>query len=122
MLVLGKIMNKDKRNEMKLFELAVSGDCHESMLTIFYLMENIIDDEDTQLILIDNAKCNGGMQDNKNSNITKDSQKYAKETKTLTRLFGESINKEELQQEIAKHNGNVEFVIKDLVQQLIEKE
>ncbi|ETO15457.1 hypothetical protein RFI_21905 [Reticulomyxa filosa] len=65
-------------------------------------------------------KCNGGMQDNNNSN--NNNQKYGKEIKTLIRLFGDSITEEELKQKIEKHYGNIETVIKDLIQQSIEKE
>ncbi|ETO21265.1 hypothetical protein RFI_15941 [Reticulomyxa filosa] len=60
------------------------------------------------------------MQDSNDGN-EKD-RRYAKEIKTLVRLFGESINEEELQNKIAYHNGNVELVIKDIVQQFVEKE
>ncbi|ETO35390.1 hypothetical protein RFI_01673 [Reticulomyxa filosa] len=67
-------------------------------------------------VLIDNAKCNGGMQDNNNN------RKYIKEIKTLVRLFGDANTEEELQQKIEHHYGNIETVIKDLVQQSIEKE
>ncbi|ETO29645.1 WD-40 repeat-containing protein [Reticulomyxa filosa] len=74
-------------------------------------------------ILTDNATCNGGMQDNsKHSIIDEENKKYTKEVKTLVRLFGDLINKEELQQKIELYNGNIELVIKDLVQQSIEKE
>ncbi|ETO24550.1 WD-40 repeat protein [Reticulomyxa filosa] len=72
----------------------------------------------------DNLKCNGGMQDiNHNHNVTNEGNlKYVKEMKTLTRLFGDSINKEELQQKIEHYNGNIELVIKYLVQQSLETE
>ncbi|ETO01454.1 hypothetical protein RFI_35986, partial [Reticulomyxa filosa] len=71
-----------------------------------------------------NVKCNGGMQDNSNNynDTNEKDRKYAKEIKTLIRLFGESIKEEELQKKIAYHNGNVELVIKDIVQQFVEKE
>ncbi|ETO33343.1 hypothetical protein RFI_03765, partial [Reticulomyxa filosa] len=49
-------------------------------------------------------------------------KKYEKEIKILIRLFGDSINKEELQQKIEQRNGNIELVIKELVQQSVEKE
>ncbi|ETO29090.1 hypothetical protein RFI_08035 [Reticulomyxa filosa] len=65
-------------------------------------------------------KCRGGMQ---NDNVgNSESRKYAKEIKTLLRLFGSIANKEELQQKIEYYNGNIELVIKDVVQQSIEKE
>ncbi|ETO11753.1 hypothetical protein RFI_25623 [Reticulomyxa filosa] len=67
-------------------------------------------------ILIGKVKCNGGMQDNNND------EKYVKEIKTLVRLFGESINREELRKKIVHYNGNVDLVIKDIVQQFVEKE
>ncbi|ETO06125.1 hypothetical protein RFI_31271, partial [Reticulomyxa filosa] len=70
-------------------------------------------------ILIGDMKCNGGMQD---SNSNNNNQKYVKEIKTLVRLFGDSITEEELKQKIENHHGNIETVIKDLVQQSIEKE
>ncbi|ETO34587.1 hypothetical protein RFI_02499, partial [Reticulomyxa filosa] len=66
-------------------------------------------------ILIGDVKCNGGMQDHND-------RKYVKEIKTLIQIFGDSITEEELQQKIEKHYGNIEMVIKDLVQQSIEKE
>ncbi|ETO35059.1 hypothetical protein RFI_02016 [Reticulomyxa filosa] len=40
----------------------------------------------------------------------------------LIRLFGNVMNKEELQHKVDHFNGNIEPVIKDLVQQSIEKE
>ncbi|ETO34596.1 hypothetical protein RFI_02491, partial [Reticulomyxa filosa] len=67
--------------------------------------------------LLDDVKCNGGMQDNNNTN-----RKYVKEIKTLVQLFGDSISEEELQQKIEHHHGDIELLIKDLVQQSIEKE
>ncbi|ETO02710.1 hypothetical protein RFI_34704 [Reticulomyxa filosa] len=73
--------------------------------------------------LIDKVKCNGGMQNISNHEIAKEGdKKYAKEIKTLIRLFGDSVNKEELQQKIVYYNGNIEMMIKDLVQQFVEKE
>ncbi|ETO31120.1 hypothetical protein RFI_06002, partial [Reticulomyxa filosa] len=78
-----------------------------------------------QLYLIDDVKCNGGMQDKSNSNYTDTSgkdRKYVKEIRVLVSLFGNSINEEGLQQKIEYHNGNLELVIKDLVQQSIENE
>ncbi|ETO00325.1 hypothetical protein RFI_37121, partial [Reticulomyxa filosa] len=69
---------------------------------------------------INDMKCNGGMQDNNNS--SNNNQKYGKEIKTLVRLFGDSITEEELKQKIEKHHGNIETVIRDLIQQSIEKE
>ncbi|ETO11869.1 hypothetical protein RFI_25507 [Reticulomyxa filosa] len=96
------------------------------LLTRYY--ENAVDNKDAvfsvysqntrdlQRYLIGSMKCNGGMQDKNNYN-----RKYVKEIKTLTRLFGDSITKEELQQKIEHHCGNIGSVIKDLVQQSIEK-
>ncbi|ETN98591.1 hypothetical protein RFI_38901 [Reticulomyxa filosa] len=66
------------------------------------------------------AKCNGGMQNH--NNVNEGDRKYTKEIKTLVRLFGDSISREELQQKIEHHDGNIELVIKDLVQQSVEKE
>ncbi|ETO32432.1 hypothetical protein RFI_04683, partial [Reticulomyxa filosa] len=67
-------------------------------------------------------KCNGGMQDNNYNDTNEKDRKYVTEVKTLIRLFGDSINTEELQKKIANHNGNIELVIKDIVQQFVEKE
>ncbi|ETO02530.1 hypothetical protein RFI_34903, partial [Reticulomyxa filosa] len=68
--------------------------------------------------LAQKIKCGGGMQENNNQG----ERKYAKEIKTLIQLFGDSINKEDLQREIIRYNGNIELTIKDLVQRSIEKE
>ncbi|ETO37051.1 hypothetical protein RFI_00011 [Reticulomyxa filosa] len=78
-------------------------------------------------ILTDKAKCKGGMQDNNgnNNNINATNEgdkKHEKEIKTLIRLFGDSINKEELKQKIINNNGNIELVIKELVQFSVENE
>ncbi|ETO35739.1 hypothetical protein RFI_01324 [Reticulomyxa filosa] len=64
------------------------------------------------------------MQDNSKNNddTSEKDRKYFKEIKILIRLFGRSINEEELWKKITYHNGNVELVIKDIVQQFIEKE
>ncbi|ETO15653.1 hypothetical protein RFI_21712 [Reticulomyxa filosa] len=64
------------------------------------------------------------MQDNNNNYNDTDEKdrKYVKEIKTLVRLFGDAINGEELQKKIVHHNGNIEFVIKEIVQQFVEKE
>ncbi|ETO22667.1 WD-40 repeat-containing protein [Reticulomyxa filosa] len=63
------------------------------------------------------------MQDNNSSKVTNEGDNmYVKKIKMLIRLFGDSINKEELQQKIARHNGDIELIIEDLVQQSIEKE
>ncbi|ETO03248.1 hypothetical protein RFI_34166, partial [Reticulomyxa filosa] len=68
-------------------------------------------------------KCNGGMQDDSNHKVTsEEDRKYAKEIRTLIRLFGDSINEEELKQKMVHYNGNIELVIKDLVQQSVEKQ
>ncbi|ETO34744.1 hypothetical protein RFI_02346, partial [Reticulomyxa filosa] len=70
------------------------------------------------------GKCNGGMQDSNTHEVAKEEEdrKYAKEIKILIRLFGDSIQKEDLQKKIIYYNGNIEMVIKDLVQQFVEKE
>ncbi|ETO09798.1 hypothetical protein RFI_27579 [Reticulomyxa filosa] len=65
-------------------------------------------------------KCNGGMQNNDIGG--EETRKYAKEMKTLLRLFGDITNKEELHQKIQHHNGNIELIIKDLIQQSVEKQ
>ncbi|ETO00514.1 hypothetical protein RFI_36925, partial [Reticulomyxa filosa] len=67
------------------------------------------------------------MQDNKsgnnNTNATNEGdKKYEKEIKTLIRLFGDSIKKEELKQKIINNNGNIELMIKELVQLSVENE
>ncbi|ETO34921.1 hypothetical protein RFI_02153 [Reticulomyxa filosa] len=67
------------------------------------------------------------MQDNSGDNINinaihEGDKKYEKEIKTLTQLLSDSINKEELKKKIMKNNGNIELVIKDIVQQFIENE
>ncbi|ETO05809.1 hypothetical protein RFI_31591, partial [Reticulomyxa filosa] len=72
-------------------------------------------------------KCKGGMQDSSGDNINinaihEGDKKYEKEIKTLTQLLSDSINKEELKKKIMKNNGNIELVIKDIVQQFIENE
>ncbi|ETO06484.1 RNA recognition motif-containing protein RRM [Reticulomyxa filosa] len=72
-------------------------------------------------ISIGKVKCNGGMQDN-NYNDTNEKGKYIKEIKILIRLFGDSMNKEELKQKIMNNNGNIELVIKELVQLSVENE
>ncbi|ETO29132.1 NB-ARC domain-containing protein [Reticulomyxa filosa] len=67
-----------------------------------------------------NAQCLGGMQDN---NITsEEKQLHERKMKILTRLFENSIDQEELQQKMRYHNGNIELVINDIVQQAVEKE
>ncbi|ETO16096.1 hypothetical protein RFI_21266, partial [Reticulomyxa filosa] len=78
-------------------------------------------------ILTDRPKCKGGMQDNdsnnNNTNATNEGdKKYEKEIKILIRLFGDSINKEELKQKIMNSNGNIELVIKELVRLSVENE
>ncbi|ETO32083.1 WD-40 repeat protein [Reticulomyxa filosa] len=73
-------------------------------------------------VLTDSMKCKGGMQDNNKNNrsdINEKDRTYAKEIKTLVRLFGDSINEEELRQKIEYHSGNIELVIKELVQQIL---
>ncbi|ETO33260.1 hypothetical protein RFI_03847, partial [Reticulomyxa filosa] len=65
------------------------------------------------------------MQDNSKNNhsdINEKDRKYVKEIKTLIRLFGSPIKEDELKQKIEYHNGNIELVIKELVQQSVEKE
>ncbi|ETO05654.1 hypothetical protein RFI_31743, partial [Reticulomyxa filosa] len=59
---------------------------------------------------------------NNNNTTSEKSRTHTKEIKVLIRLFGDSVNKEELQQKMEYHNGNIELVIKDLVQQSVEKE
>ncbi|ETO33297.1 hypothetical protein RFI_03811 [Reticulomyxa filosa] len=75
-------------------------------------------------ISIEKVKCNGGMQDNNDNNNNdknEKDQKYVKEIKTLIRLFGESINEEELQKKIAHRNGDIESVIKDIANNLLKR-
>ncbi|ETO31629.1 hypothetical protein RFI_05489, partial [Reticulomyxa filosa] len=51
------------------------------------------------------------MQDN---NINEKNREYTKEMKTLIKLFGDLINKEELQQKMEYYNENIELVIKEI--------
>ncbi|ETO07419.1 hypothetical protein RFI_29973, partial [Reticulomyxa filosa] len=74
---------------------------------------------------ISGVKCKGGMQDNNksdSSDTNEKDRKKAKEIKALARLFRDSSNEEELKQKIEYHNGNIELVIKGLIQQSVEKE
>ncbi|ETO31156.1 hypothetical protein RFI_05965, partial [Reticulomyxa filosa] len=78
-------------------------------------------------VLIDKTKCKGGMQDNNSNNnntntANEEDKKYEKEIKILTQLFSDSINKEELKKKIINNNGNIELVLKELVQLFIENE
>ncbi|ETO09750.1 hypothetical protein RFI_27629, partial [Reticulomyxa filosa] len=57
-----------------------------------------------------------------NNNLSETSRRFEKETKIMVRLFGDAINKEELQQKIESYNGNIELVFKELVQRSIENE
>ncbi|ETO05779.1 hypothetical protein RFI_31611 [Reticulomyxa filosa] len=85
-----------------------------------------MNNEDTRdFVLIDKAKCKGGMQNSNGDNtnaINEGDKKYEKEIKTLIRLFGDPIDKEELKKKIINSNGNIELVIKELVQLSVENE
>ncbi|ETO34593.1 hypothetical protein RFI_02497 [Reticulomyxa filosa] len=93
------------------------------MIYLFIYMNN---EEMCNFILIDKVKCKGGMQDNNsnnnNTNAINEEDKYEKEIKILVRLFGDSINKEELKEKIINSNGSIELVIKELVQLSVENE
>ncbi|ETO07130.1 hypothetical protein RFI_30262, partial [Reticulomyxa filosa] len=76
---------------------------------------------------LNNEDIEGGMQDSNGDNdntsaINEGDKKHEKEIKALIRLFGDSINKEELKQKIINNNGNIELVIKGLVQLSVENE
>ncbi|ETO15968.1 mycorrhiza-induced NACHT/WD-repeat protein, partial [Reticulomyxa filosa] len=51
-----------------------------------------------------------------------ENRKYKKETKILRKLFGDLVQKEELQQKMEHYNGDIESVIKEIIQQSIENE
>ncbi|ETO09834.1 hypothetical protein RFI_27544 [Reticulomyxa filosa] len=109
MFILGKESSYDKKSKMEWFEVSF----FKLSFYCFAITKNK-----------NKVKCNGGMQDDHSgqNTIHEEERKFAKEIKTLIRLFGDSINKGELQQKIEHHNGNIELVIKDLVQQSIEQE
>ncbi|ETO07216.1 hypothetical protein RFI_30176 [Reticulomyxa filosa] len=70
--------------------------------------------------LVSNMQCCGGMQ---NGNIiTCEPENFQREIKILIRLFGDSIDSEELQQKMQHYNGNIELVIKEIVRQSVERE
>ncbi|ETO35221.1 hypothetical protein RFI_01853, partial [Reticulomyxa filosa] len=73
-------------------------------------------------MIVRNKGMFGGMQDNNHNDANEKDRKYIKEIKTLVRLFGDSVSEEELQKKIANHGGNIELVIKDVIQQFVEKE
>ncbi|ETO04528.1 NB-ARC domain-containing protein [Reticulomyxa filosa] len=99
--------------------------CESTFLSLFHSKSYSINNKD--FILIDKAKCKGGMSDSNDDNsninaINEKDKKYEREIKILIQLFGNSINKEELKQKIIHNNGNIELVIKELVQLFVEKE
>ncbi|ETO11411.1 hypothetical protein RFI_25965, partial [Reticulomyxa filosa] len=71
-------------------------------------------------IFVGCVSVHGGMQNGNNTGKTNgEYRKYDKEVKTLIRLFGDMINKEELQRKIEQHNGNIELVIREIIRKSV---
>ncbi|ETO11735.1 penicillin-binding protein, partial [Reticulomyxa filosa] len=136
MFVSERLAITDKKSKTKRFERAsayfLKYCVQVSKITVDDINNNDIftylNNEDMcDFVLIDKAKCKGGMQDSNGDNdntsaINEGDKKHEKEIKALIRLFGDSINKEELKQKIINNNGNIELVIKGLVQLSVENE
>ncbi|ETO34530.1 hypothetical protein RFI_02561 [Reticulomyxa filosa] len=79
-----------------------------------FLGKRYMYDKENQLkkFKVDDMKCNGGMQNNNN-------QKYVKEIKHWLDYLEIQLPKKNYNEH---HYGNIELVIKDMIQQSIEKE